>query len=395
VTPIIAGHWEAAEEELSRWADSVATYLPDGRAPRTGQIYSNPNLAKSYRTLADEGPDAFYEGSIAQQIIQFSEANSGFFSAADFVDHQSQWIDPVSTEYRGFEIWELPPNGQGIAALQILNLLEDYDLAGLGAENPEYLHLLIEAKKLAFADRARFYADPDAVDVPVEQLISKQYAARRRNLIDPTMAAINVPHGDPKLATGDTIYLSVVDKQRNCCSLIQSNFHGFGSMVVPGDVGFALQNRGALFALDDEHPNRLAPHKRPFHTIIPAMAMKDSKPWLCFGVMGGDMQPQGHVQILINMIDFGMNVQQAGEAPRVRHMGSASPTGIPAEQEGGKVYLEPGFAQDVIECLIRKGHHAETKNTGFGGYQAVMIDHEQGSLHGGSDPRKDGCAMGY
>ena len=300
----------------------------------------------------------------------------------------------MSTTYRGYRVWELPPNGQGIAALQMFNLLEAYDLKSLGHNSAEHLHLFIEAKKLAFADRARFYADPAFNDLPTDELISKPYADRQRRRIDPNRAAVGVRAGDPKLAHGDTIYLTVVDKDRNVVSFIQSNFHGFGSGVVAGDVGFVIQNRGALFSLAEDHLNRLDPHKRPFHTIIPAMVTKDGKPWLSFGVMGGDMQPQGHVQTLCNIIDFNMNVQEAGVAPRCRHNGSSTPTGL-IEIDGGQVFLEKGIPASVSEALHRKGHRLADPDTTYGGYQAIRIDAATGKLYGGSEPRKDGMALGY
>ncbi len=395
VSEVIAHDWQSSERRLLQWPDSAATYLPGGRAPAEGEIFRNPRLAATYRTIAAGGAEAFYRGEIAQKIVAFSEQNGGYFSLRDFADHKSDWVEPVSTSYRGYDVWELPPNGQGIAALQMLNLLEAYDLASLGPGNPEYLHLLIEAKKLAFADRAKFYSDPEFNRLPVAELISKPYAERRRPLIDRNRAATDIPAGDPRLERGDTIYLVVVDDDRNCCSFIQSNYAGFGSQVVPGDVGFALQNRGALFALEEDHLNRLEPHKRPFHTIIPAMVTKDGAPWLAFGVMGGDMQPQGHVQVLINMIDFGMNVQAAGDAARIRHAGSATPTGLPSEAHGGTVMVESGITDEAFAALRAKGHHVSRARGGFGGYQAIRIDSELGTLSGGSDPRKDGCAAGY
>ncbi len=395
VSEIIARGWRSSESSLKEWPDSATTYLPGGRAPREGELFRNPNLAESYRRIAAGGADAFYQGTIAERIVAFSEANGGFFSMRDFKDHRCDWVEPVSTTYRGYEIWELPPNGQGIAALEMLNVLEPYDLASMGPDSPEYWHLFVEAKKLAFADRARFYADPEFEKLPVEELISKEYAARQGKRIDLARAAVDVPAGDPKLVNGDTIYLTVVDKDRNCCSFIQSNYHGFGSQVTPGDVGFVLQNRGALFALDEGHLNRLEPHKRPFHTIIPAMATKDGKPWLSFGVMGGDMQPQGHVQMLVNILDFGMNVQQAGDAARVRHVGSPTPTGRPANSAGGTVLVESGISDGVIEGLRGKGHRVMFNRGMFGGYQAILLDRQHGTLRGGSDPRKDGCAVGY
>ncbi len=395
VSEIIARAWRSSERSLNRWPDSANTYLPEGRAPVEGELFRNPNLAASYRLIAKDGAAAFYNGSIAERIVAFSEANDGYFSMRDFADHTSDWVEPVSTTYRGHEIWELPPNGQGIAALEMLNLLEPHDIASMGPDSPEYWHLLVEAKKLAFADRARYYADPEFEELPVAELISKAYAARQGKRIDPARAAVDVPPGDPKLIGGDTIYLSVVDKDRNCCSFIQSNYYGFGSQVTPGDLGFVLQNRGALFALDDEHPNRLEPHKRPFHTIIPAMATKDGKPWLSFGVMGGDMQPQGHTQMVVNIVDFGMNVQLAGDAARIRHVGSASPTGQAANSAGGTVFVESGMAPEVVQGLRERGHRVMFNRGMFGGYQAVLIDWQHGTLSGGTDPRKDGCAAGY
>jgi gamma-glutamyltranspeptidase / glutathione hydrolase len=396
VTPVIAGYWHASEAELKKTPEAAATYLIDGHAPKNGEVFRNPRLAATYRTIAEQGAEAFYRGPMAQKIVEFSRTRGGYFELRDFAEHRSDWIEPVSTNYRGYDVWELPPNGQGIAVLQMLNLLEPYDVRALGAGSAEYLHLLLEAKKLAFADRARFYCDPDFVKPPVAKLISKQYANERRKLIDLQHAAKDVPPGDAKLVHGDTIYLTVVDKDRNCCSLIQSNYMGFGSGVVPGDLGFALQNRGCLFALDDEHPNRLEPHKRPFHTIIPAMVTKDGKPWISFGVMGGDMQPQGHVQALVNLIDFGMNLQQAGDAPRVRHEGSATPTGRLGDLQGGTVFVEPDISDDAVAELRAKGHRVlRSKGGNFGGYQAILIDWESNSLQGASESRKDGRALGY
>ncbi len=395
VSEIIGRGWKSGEEALGEWPDTAQTYLPGGRAPEIGEIFRNPNLAATYRKIAEGGRDAFYRGDIAKTIVDFSEKNGGYFSIKDFEDHTSEWVEPVSTNYRGYDIWELPPNGQGIAALQILNLLEPYDIKTLGHNSPEFAHLFVEAKKLAFADRAKFYADPAFNELPTAELISKPYADRRRGLIDPNRAATNVPAGDPKLEQGDTIYLTVVDKDRNCCSLIQSNYFGFGSWMVPGDVGFVLQNRGALFSLEEDHLNRLEPHKRPFHTIIPAMATKDGKPWLCFGVMGGDMQPQGHVQVLINMIDFGMDVQAAGDAARIRHVGSQTPTDIPMDADGGTVQVETRIPKSIIDALRAKGHQVEPAVGSYGGYQAIMIDDEHGTIHGGTESRKDGAAVGY
>ena len=395
VTEIIAGFWQHVAPKLKQYPDTAKTYLVDGKAPVEGQIFRNPYLAASYRAIAQEGPAALYRGKIAQQIASYSESHGGYMTLKDLADHHSDWVDPVSTTYRGYEIWELPPNGQGIAALQMLNLIEPYDVREMGPGSAEWFHLFIEAKKLAFADRAKFYADPAFGKLPTQELISKEYAARRAKRLSMDTAATDVPPGNPLLERSDTVYLSVVDKDRNCCSFIQSNFGGFGSWVVPGDVGFVMQNRGELFALDEHHLNRLEPHKRPFHTIIPAMATKDGKPWFCFGVMGGDMQAQGHVQILVDLIDFDMNVQEAGDAARVRHDGSATPTGRPADG-WGTVVVEPSVSEEVVATLERKGHRVERgRGGGFGGYQGILIDWELGVLRGATEPRKDGCAVGY
>ncbi len=394
LSEIVAASWHSSVPALQRWPDSAATYLIDGRAPHFGEVFQNPRLAASLQRIADGGATTFYQGTIAKEIVAFSQSHDGYLSEQDFADHTAEWVDPVSTNYRGYDVWELPPNGQGLAALQMLNILKDFDIASMGPGSPQYLHLLIEAKRLAFADRARYYADPALANVPVEALISDTYAARQRSRIRRDRAAESVPHGDPRLQHGDTVYLTVVDNQRNCCSMIQSIYYSFGSQVVPGEVGFAMQNRGALFTLEDEHPNRLEPHKRPFHTIIPAMVTKRGRPWLVFGVMGGDMQPQGHVQVLVNLIDFGMNVQAAGDAARVRHYGSATPTGRP-ESGVGRVVVESGISDETIASLKALGHQVERGRGGFGGYQAILVDDQHGTLHGGSESRKDGAAVGY
>ncbi len=396
VCPLIGLYWQSAGKKLAQYPDTGKTYLIDGRPPAPGEIFRNPYLAASYRAIAKDGPDAFYKGPIAAQIVSYSDAHGGYMSLKDLADHHSDWVEPVSTNYRGYDVWELPPNGQGIAALQMLNLIEPHDVRAMGRGSPEWLHLFVEAKKLAFADRAKFYADPAFAKLPTEELISKPYAKKRGELISMDTAAKNVPPGNPLLEHGDTVYLSVVDKDRNCCSFIQSNFAGFGSWVVPGDVGFVMQNRGELFALDEDHLNRLEPHKRPFHTIIPAMVTKDGKPWFCFGVMGGDMQAQGHVQILVDMIDFDMNVQEAGDEARVRHAGSPTPTGRPGDPDGGVVMIEPAVPDEVIADLESRGHRVErTRGGAFGGYQGILIDREYGVLRGATESRKDGCAAGY
>jgi gamma-glutamyltranspeptidase / glutathione hydrolase len=398
VPEVISGYWRSVEK--MRDPGMRETFLiPDGNggrhSPRPGDVFKNPGLAKSYRLIAENGRDAYYKGEIAEKIVATSDKVGGLFAMKDFADHKSEWVEPVKTTYRGYDVWEIPPPSQGITTLQMLNLLEPYDLKKFGPNSPDYWHLLVEAKKLAFADRAKFYADPVFAKVPVDELISKEYAEKRAKLLDSKKALTDIPAGDPKLGTSETIYLCVVDKDRNCVSLIQSNYSGFGSGVAAPGVGFGIQNRGCLFALDENHANKLEPGKRPFHTIIPAMVTKDGKPWFTFGVMGGDMQPQGHVQILVNMIDFGMNVQQAGEAPRVEHVGSATPTGTPGKANGGTIRAEPGIPDDVVKELTARGHTVERVRVNSGGYQGIMIHPQTGMLHGGSEPRKDGAAVGY
>lgn len=395
VSPIIAGYWRSGAARLRETPSAAKTYLIDGRSPEAGEIFRNPRLAKTLTVIANEGASAFYHGSIADELDRASRATpDGLLRREDLVAHRNEWIAPVSTNYRGYDVWELPPNGQGIAALQILNMLEPYDVKSMGWGSAELAHLFVEAKKLAFADRARFYADMTMANVPVKQLISKGYAAERMKLYDPRRALVNVSAGDSKLVHGDTIYLCVVDKDRNCCSLIQSNYHGFGSQLVPNELGFALQNRGALFSLEEGHPNCIAPGKRPFHTIIPAMVTKNGRPEFVFGVMGGDMQPQGHVQVLINWIDFGMNIQMAGDAARIRHEGSATPTGLPEKPPGGTVFVESGIPPATVEALRLRGHRV-SEGGSYGGYQGILIDWDKGILHGASEARKDGGALGY
>ncbi len=397
VPEVIAGHWKSANK--MRDPGMRETFLiRDGaqlRSPNAGEVFKNPALARSYTLIAENGRDAYYKGPIAEQLVALSDKVGGLFALKDFADHKSEWVDPVKTTYRGYDVWELPPPGQGIAALQMLNLLEPHDLKKMGPESADYWHLLVEAKKLAFADRAKFYADPVFAKVPVTELVSKEYAATRAKLLDPKHALTNVPAGDPKLSTSETIYLTVVDKDRNCVSLIQSNYSGFGSGLSAPGTGFGIQNRGCLFALDEAHANKLEPGKRPFHTIIPAMVTKGGKPWFTFGVMGGDMQPQGHTQVLVNLIDFGMNVQAAGEAPRVEHVGSATPTGTAEKPKGGTIKAEIGIPDEVVKELERRGHVVERVKVNSGGYQGILIDPKTGVLHGGSESRKDGAAVGY
>jgi gamma-glutamyltranspeptidase / glutathione hydrolase len=396
VPEVIAGYWQAAERKLAAHPESAQVYLLDGgRAPRTGEVFKNPALAKTYRQIAKGGRDAFYKGEIADGLAAFSEKNNGLLRKEDLSAHTSEWVEPVKTTYRGYDVWELPPPGQGIAVLQMLNLLDPYDLKAMGPTSPDYWHLFVEAKKLTYADRARYYADPLFAKVPVAELIGKPYADERRKLIAMDKARKDMPSGDAKLGKADTIYLCVVDKDRNCVSLIQSNYLGFGSGLAPADLGFAIQNRGTLFSLDKDHANRLEPGKRPFHTIIPAMLTRDGQPVFVFGVMGGDMQPQGHVQVLVNLLDFGMDVQQAGEAPRVEHIGSATPTGRPGDPRGGIVEAEIGLPEEVVKELARRGHRVEWVKRNGGGYQGIWIDPKTGVLHGGTEARKDGAALGY
>jgi gamma-glutamyltranspeptidase/glutathione hydrolase len=394
VTEVIAGYWRLAEMRALD-EGGVRTYTVEGKSPRAGELFKNPNLARSYREIASHGRDGYYKGRIAAEIVAFSDRVGGLFSPADFAEHSSTWVEPVSTSFRGYQVWELPPPGQGIAVLQMLNLLEPYDLKKMGPRSADYWHLFLEAKKLGYADRARYYADPAFASVPTAQLISKDYARKRQPLIDLHKAQLAVEAGDPKLGQSETVYLCAVDKDRNCVSLIQSNYAGFGSGRVPDDLGFALQNRGSLFALDPNHLNRLEPHRRPFHTIIPALVTQGGKPWFVFGVMGGDMQPQGQVQVLCNLIEFGMNVQEAGEAPRLEHVGSATPTGSAAASDGGRVDAEPGIPDDVVADLERRGHHLRRIKTNGGGYQGILIDPKTNVLQGGSEARKDGAAVGY
>ncbi len=390
VSEIIANSWKNSEG-LKKYPGFESTYLENGKAPRKGDIFKNPDLAETYTLIAENGRDEFYKGSIAKSIDKFIKENDGYLKYEDLAAHYSEWVEPVSTNYRGYDVWELPPNGQGIAALQILNILEGFDIGSMGFGSEEYLHLLIEAKKLAYEDRARYYADPAFNELPVKDLISKKYADERRKLINRERAAARYSEG--KLDHGDTIYLTVADNEGNMISLIQSIFWGFGSAVVPAGLGFALQNRGNLFTFEEGHYNVYEPGKRPFHTIIPAFVTKDDKPLISFGVMGGAMQPQGHVQVLINIIDFGMNLQEAGDAPRIRHTGSSQPTGS-VMTDGGKVYFESGFSEETIRNLTGMGHTLQYEAGVFGGYQAIMLN-ENGVYSGASESRKDGQAAGY
>jgi len=390
----IAYYWTYGERNLKDQPNFAETFLPGGHAPAKGDIFKNPRLANTYKVLAEQGRDAFYRGDLTDIMVSFCERVGCFLRQRDFNDHSSTWVEPVSTNYRGYDVWELPPNGQGIAALQMLNVIESFDLKSMGHNSTEYLHLLIEAKKLAYEDRARFYADMDFADVPVAELISKEYAATRRALLNPNRALREIEPGDPRLEHGDTIYLTVADKDRNMVSLIQSNYRGFGSGLVPDGLGFSFQDRGELFTLEEGHPNVYEPHKRPFHTIMPAFVTKSGKPWFSFGVMGGGMQPQGHVQVLCNIIDFGMNIQEAGDAARFHHQGSSQPTGSHMTH-GGWVALESGVSVEAMRELDKKGHQVRFESGGFGGYQGIMYDATRDIYFGGSESRKDGHAAGY
>lgn len=389
---LIAYYLEGSAPRYEKYPGFKEVFMPNGRTPRKGEIFKNPYLANTLETISKNGRDAFYKGDIAKTIAKYMKEQGGFLSYEDLVEHKSEWVDPVSTDYRGYDVWELPPNGQGIAALQILNILEGYDLKSMGFGSEAYMHLFIEAKKLAFEDRAKYYSDPDFNDLPVDKLISKEYADERRKLINPNRAARSYPAG--KLGSGETIYLTTSDKEGNMVSLIQSNYLGIGSGMTPTGLGFVLQDRGSLFALDKNHMNVYEPGKRPFHTIIPAFVSKDGKPYFSFGVMGGAMQPQGHAQVLINIIDFGMNIQEAGDAPRINHMGSSQPTGS-TMTGGGTVQLESGFDYEVVRELRKKGHDVVFSVGPYGGYQGIMWDEKNKVYFGASESRKDGQAAGY
>lgn len=369
-------------------------YYPNGSVPKKGDIFKNPNLANTLEKIAKGGRDAFYKGEMAKTMDDFMKRNGGFLSYKDLADHTSNWIDPVSTNYRGYDVWELPPNGQGIAALQMLNILEGYDFSKIAWGSPEHVHLFTEAKKLVFEDRAKYYADMDFAEVPVKELISKEYAAERRKLIDMNRANRAPEAGNPALKDGDTIYLTVADKDGNMVSLIQSNYRGFGSGMMPDGLGFIFQDRGELYSLTEGERNTYAPHKRPFHTIIPAFVTKDGEPFMSFGVMGGGFQPMGHTQIVMDVVDFGMNLQEAGDAPRINHEGSSEPTGEKAEGVG-TITLESGFPYETIRELMRKGHQVGYSLGVYGGYQAIRYDPKRKVYFGATEPRKDGMAAGY
>ena len=423
VTELIAFYWHFGPEIYKDLPGGfLETYTLDdkGRTPAKGDIFKNPALAKTLRLIGEKGRDAFYKGEIADKIDKFMRENGGFLRKADFEKHTSTWVDPVSTNYRGYNVFELPPNGQGIATLQILNILEGFDLKSMGRNSAETLHAMIEAKKIAWADRAKFYADPEFAKIPLAGLLSKEYAAERRKLIDPGHAAKAVQAGVPpangaesqatreplqdSAATpkrspvddGDTIYMCTADDEGNMVSLIQSNYRGMGSGIVVPGLGFMFQDRGELFSMEPAHANVYAPGKRPFHTIIPGFVMKDGKPWEAFGVMGGGMQPQGHVQVLTNQIDFGLNAQEAGDASRWQHEGDNEPTGEKMEK-GGYVEVESGIPYEIVRELEKRGHEVRFDVGGYGGYQAIKVELHDGQrvYVGASESRKDGQAAGY
>ena len=390
VTETIAYYLDRSKEIFKQYPNFPEVWMKDGETTGKGDIFKNPQLANTLEIIAEKGRAGFYEGEVAKTIADFIQAQGGFLTYEDLANFNSEWVEPVSTNYRGYDVWELPPNGQGMVALQILNILENFDVKKMGLFSSDYVHLFTEAKKLAFADRAKHYADPNFSKIPIEQLVSKSYAKERAALIDLAKAAQVDESGIPN--GGDTIYLTAADQFGNMISLIQSNYRGMGSGMVPPGLGFMLQDRGELFSLEEGHANVIEGGKRPFHTIIPAFVTKDNKPYLSFGVMGGATQPQAHAQIIINLIDFGYNLQEAGDAPRLVHSGSSQPTDE-IMLDGGSLSLETGFGTAIEEALKEKGHKLEYQKGIFGGYQAIMI--KDGVYFGASESRKDGQASGY
>ena len=395
VPQVIAGSWARSIARFREKPGFADVFLPGGKAPAEGEPFANPALAGTLEKLVKGGRDAFYRGEIADRIVAYSGKVGGFFAKEDFARHTSEWQEPIATTYRGTTVWELPPNGQGLAALELLNILERFDIRAMGRDNPDFWHVMVEAKKLAFADRARYYADPAFSPAPVAALLDKGYAAVQAGRIGMERAAKSVDPGNPALRHGDTTFLVAADERGMMVALIQSNYAGFGSGFVIPELGFGLQDRGALFSLRAGSPNVLAPGKRPFHTIIPAFMGTGGKPSMAFGVMGGDMQPQGHAQIVVNLVDFGMNLQEAGDAPRFYHTEDSEPTGT-VMTGGGVLSLESGIPQDVRQALLRRGHRlVEANGIVFGGYQAVRRDPATGVYFGATESRKDGCAAGY
>ena len=390
ITEVVGYYLQLSSERYKDYPNFKDVWMPNGDALKKGDIFVNKSLANTYKEIAKSYGESFYKGDIAKIISKFITEQGGFLSEDDLKNYQPEWITPVSSNYRGFDVWELPPNGQGIAALQILNILEQYDISNMGHNSAEYIHIFTEAKKLAYEDRAKYYADMNFADVPIKELISKEYALERNKLIDLKKAASTYDTGI--FENGDTIYMTVADKDGNMVSLIQSNYRGMGSGMVPPNLGFMLQDRGEMFNLDPKHRNSLEGGKRPFHTIIPAFITKDDKPFISFGLMGGGMQPQGHAQIVVNIVDFQMNLQEAGDAPRIRHFGSSEPTGE-TMINGGFLSLESGIDNQVRSELMKLGHNLKDEKGGYGGYQAIMrVD---GVYYGASESRKDGHASGY
>lgn len=393
VTELI-GYYLGSIDRFSRmgYPNIKETYYDPngGERPKNGDRYRNPALADTYRAIAKKGREGFYEGEVAQTITTFIKEQGGFLSLEDLSAHHSQWVEPVSVNYRGYDVWELPPNGQGIAALQLLNILENKDFSEVRWGSEEHLHLFTEAKKRVFEDRAKYYADMDMAEVPVEALLSKDYAAENFNELKPYASTYDAG----EISAGETIYLTVADKDGNMISLIQSNYRGMGSGMVPPGLGFMLQDRGELFSLEEGFNNTYEPGKRPFHTIIPAFITKDGAPLMSFGVMGGDFQPQGHAQIVMNMVDYGMNVQEAGDAPRWDHSGGSSPVTGPSTDKG-EVHVESGIPYETVRGLMGRGHKVGFARGIYGGYQAIYRDPETGFYHGASESRKDGQAVGY
>lgn len=390
LTETIAYYLELSSQRFKTYPNFKNVWMPNGIYLKKGDVFKNPKLANTLSDIATSKRSSFYEGDMAKIMSDFVISQGGFLSTNDLAQYHAEWVEPVSTNYRGYDVWELPPNGQGIAALQILNLLERYNINKMGLFSSEYIHHFVEAKKLAFADRAKYYADPDFNDIDIHYLISKEYADLRAKHINPLKSSISDNAGS--LKDGDTIYLTTADKEGNMVSLIQSNYRGMGSGMVPPGLGFMIQNRGELFSLDKDHANSLVGGKRPFHTIIPAFITKDNKPFISFGVMGGATQPQAHAQIAINIIDFNLNLQEAGDAPRIVHTGSSQPTGE-TMINGGSLSLEKAFTETIIEELKTKGHIINYQPGIFGGYQAIML--KDGIFYGASESRKDGHAVGY
>jgi gamma-glutamyltranspeptidase/glutathione hydrolase len=390
LTETIAYYLELSSKRFKTYPNFKNVWMPNGIYLKKGDVFKNPKLANTLSDIATSKRSSFYEGDMAKIMSDFVISQGGFLSTNDLAQYHAEWVEPVSTNYRGYDVWELPPNGQGIAALQILNLLERYNINKMGLFSSEYIHHFVEAKKLAFADRAKYYADPDFNDIDIHYLISKEYADLRAKHINPLKSSISDNAGS--LKDGDTIYLTTADKEGNMVSLIQSNYRGMGSGMVPPGLGFMIQNRGELFSLDKDHANSLVGGKRPFHTIIPAFITKDNKPFISFGVMGGATQPQAHAQIAINIIDFNLNLQEAGDAPRIVHTGSSQPTDE-VMVNGGSLSLEKAFTETIIEELKTKGHIINYQPGIFGGYQAIML--KDGVFYGASESRKDGHAVGY